>query len=343
MLTDFHAYTKSQAREEKFREIIFCSPKEFSNFETQAAKITSTHFRNKREIFNPIYLSNVCINDCSYCGFRKSLSNLKRVTLNTEQSVQEAQFLISRGVRNWIILAGEYPEPHYSRMLIEHIAQLAKLDCRWMGIEVAALETSQYRTIAKLGVKYLILFQETYNEQLYSELHGSDAPKSDFQHRYETPFRAIEAGFEEIGLGVLYGTGDWLSEAVGMIHHADRIAAFKPDIKLSFSYVVLQPYNQQENELFKEKMNSEIGRRIFVALRLLFPKARLLLSARESQQFRLDNLDVLTTIGEAGSSSVGGYTVFPDPEERNAQFKISGRNQLDILKQKMKSLGYEIA
>lgn len=342
MLTTFPTYKKSQAREEKFKEIIFCSQEEFSKFETQAAKLTLANFKNKREIFNPIYLSNICINDCLYCGFRKSVSDLERVTLNQEQSVQEAQFLISRGVRNWIVLAGEYPEPNYSRMLIEHITQLVKLDHRWIGIEVAPLETSQYKKIADLGVKYLIIFQETYNEQLYKELHGLDAPKSDFNYRYEASFRAIEAGFEEIGLGVLYGPGDWLSDTIDMIHHADHITSFKKDINLSFSYVTLQPYTEQKDWLFKENMKSELGRRIFVALRILFPKARLILSARESQQFRLDNLDILTTVGEAGSSTVGGYTVFPDPVERNAQFKLPGRDQLDVLMRRMEDFGYKI-
>ena len=327
-------------KEQLFKDIVFSSDKEFKNYTKQASSLTSLNFGNRRELFNPIYLSNICTNECAYCGFRKSNKDIVRKTLNPYQAHQEAQFLISRGVKNLLILAGEYPEPYYSNMLLSNVSEITKLDYNWIGVEIAPLETPIYKKLVDLGVGCLVVFQETYDKEEYKKLHGSGTPKSNFNYRYETPFRAIEAGIDEIGLGVLYGVSDWLSDTIAMIDHADEIISFYPDIKLRFSFPNLQPYDNQNDDVFQETITPNILKRIMVAIRILFPKSKLVLTARESLKFRFENMNVVTTVGEDGSTSVGGYTVFPDREENNSQFKLSGRGQIDILKQKMAKNGY---
>jgi len=322
-----------------FNEVIECSDNQFQTFRSKAIELTRNYFSNQRRLFNPIYISNVCVNDCLYCGFRKSNKLPTRRTLTPAQSLKEATYLISRGVKNLLILAGDYKSERYFEMLLEHIRAIKKIIPSWLAIEVAPLEIKQYQLISSLKVDSVVIFQETYDQQMYQYLHGVNTPKSDFYFRYNAPERAITGGIREIGLGILYGLGDWYNDTLAMIEHAYRLIKYNNEVKLRFSFPRIQISSNQNSNIIKENVTEKILIRIIVAIRLLFPMSRTVLTARESQKFRLENLDIITDIGEGGSTVVGGYTIYSDMME-NGQFNLQGRCSLNEFLLKMKSLNY---
>ena len=326
-------------RQSLFREIVDSSDYQFQEYCNKAVEITQKHFAGRRRLFNPIYVSDVCVNDCLYCGFRQSNKLFKRITLNSAQSLKEATFLLSRGVKNILILTGEYYSSKYFEMLIEHIMAIKKVQPSWLGVEVAPLKVEQYRQLSSLGVNSIIVFQETYNPQIYQYLHGTNTPKSDFNFRYETPMRAMKGGIKEIGLGVLYGIGDWFKDTLAMIEHANKLIEYNPEIKIRFSFPRIQFSSNQCVDIVRQEVKENMLTKIIVAIRLLFPTSRLALTARESQNYRLTNMNIVTDVGEGGSTVVGGYTIYPE-SEYHSQFKLSGRNSLNSFISKMKSFGY---
>jgi len=323
------------------REVIDSSENKFIIYRQRAVDLTKKHFSNKRKLFNPLYISNTCVNDCLYCGYRISNKTYPRRTLTPEQSFKEAIFLISRGVKNIIVLAGEYSKDKYFDMIVNHIIAIKKSNPLWIGIEVAPLDAEQYRHLASIGADSVIVFQESYDRQIYAIVHGKKTPKSDYDFRYETPFRAVTGGIKEVGLGVLYGVGDWFEDTCNMMEHASKISQFDSEVKIRFSFPRLMESTCQERNVMREEVTEVILERIMVTARLLFPQARLVLTARESQKFRLDMLDVITDIGEAGSTIVGGYTIYKE-NDTYEQFKLPGINSLDNTLQKVRDKNFII-
>ena len=165
-------------------------------------------------------------------------------------------------------------------MLVEHIMTIKKVRPSWLGVEVAPLEVEQYRKLSSLGVNSIIVFQETYDPQIYQCLHGINTPKSDFNFRYETPLRAIKGGIKEIGLGILYGIGDWFKDTLAMIEHASKLIEYNPEIKIRFSFPRIQFFSNQGVNIIRQEVKENTLTRIIVAIRLLFPTSRLALTAQ---------------------------------------------------------------
>ena len=143
--------------------------KEFDEYYNKAKELTNTQFGNKRKLFNPIYVSDICLADCPYCGYRISNKVIPRKTLKPLEVVQEANYLGSRGVSNLLLLAGDYKHSKYVEMLSENISAFKKqVNPNWIGIEVATLEVSEYAKLKNAGAESVTVFQETYNRKRYA-------------------------------------------------------------------------------------------------------------------------------------------------------------------------------
>ncbi|HEY5042493.1 MAG TPA: radical SAM protein, partial [Verrucomicrobiae bacterium] len=176
----------------------------------RAHLMTQQRFGKVIRLFAPLYLSNECINNCAYCGFSRD-NPILRVTLSLDEVRREAAELKSQGFRNLLLVAGEHPKFVSNNYLRDCIATL-RADWPSVSLEVGPMETEEYRPLVAAGADGLVVYQETYDRAVYAEMHTA-GPKRNFDWRLETPERAYAAGFRRLGIGALYGLGDWRREA----------------------------------------------------------------------------------------------------------------------------------
>jgi 2-iminoacetate synthase len=173
--------------------------------------MTQQRFGKVIRLFAPLYLSNECINNCSYCGFSRD-NPILRVTLSLDEVRQEAQALKAQGFRNILLVAGEHPKFVSNNYLRDCIAAL-HADWPSISLEVGPMETEDYRPLVAAGADGLVVYQETYDRKVYADMHTA-GPKRNFDWRLETPERAYAAGFRRLGISPLYGLADWRYEAI---------------------------------------------------------------------------------------------------------------------------------
>ena len=198
----------------KFAALI--EPKTDAELETMAresALLTRRNFGKAIRLFAPLYLSNECINNCAYCGFSRDNAIL-RVTLEIQSVVREARHLATEGFRNILLVAGEHPK-FVSNGYLEACVRALAPEIPTLALEVAPMETADYIPLVRAGAEGLVVYQETYDRATYAELHTA-GPKRDFDWRLACPERAYDAGFRRIGIGALFGLGDWKSEALAL-------------------------------------------------------------------------------------------------------------------------------
>lgn len=320
------------------------SSSEFADLRSEAAVLTQQTFGVNREIFAPIYLSNICINDCGYCGFRKSNTAITRRTLNSDEVLSEARYLRSNGVEKLLLLAGEYKEDRYVRMISSNVKRLMEQHSPdWVGVEIAPVSTKSYRSLLKAGTSAVVLFQETYDESAYNSHHAGVGPKGDFSYRVHALERALEAGFTELGLGILIGLGDPWADVERMFRHAKRLMV-SDSVRLRFSL----PRLRTGASFPKEASGEGLVEKLAVCARLMFPKAEIVLTGRESLDFLLSMADIVTIFGKGGSTIVGGYTrsnaiQAPAAEDfAEGQFSLQADGSQLTLRASLESRGYYV-
>ncbi|MFV0414962.1 MAG: 2-iminoacetate synthase ThiH [Chthoniobacterales bacterium] len=269
-----------------------------------ATRITRQHFGRTMRMFAPLYLSNECINSCSYCGFSRENAIL-RVTLDIEQVAREAAHLARQGFRHILLVAGEHPKFVSNGYLEKCIRRLTK-EIPSISLEIAPMETADYLPLVAAGAETLVVYQETYHRPTYAKMHFS-GPKKNYGWRLDCPERAHDAGFRRIGIGALFGLWHWQEEALALAAHIQylRRACWKSHLTVSL------PRLRPAAGDFKPEY--PISNREFIqllcAIRVTFPSVGLILSTREPADFR----DLLAPLGitsmSAGShTEPGGYT-----------------------------------
>lgn len=321
-------------------EIMSLDRRTFALRRQVAVELTTEYFGHARTLFNPIYVSNVCVNDCHYCGFRRSNREIERRTLTSDELLSEVSFLTGRNISRILLLAGEFRQEKYVEMLANTVGTIrAAYPKIWLGLEAAPLEVEDYSRLKFAGLDSVIIFQETYDQDAYQASHGVCDPKSQYDNRRDSLHRAIKAGIMELGFGVLLGLADPLEDVVHMLKHANEIRDAYPQTKLRFSFPRLQLAPTQQPSVRRFSVTEEQMERFIMATRLAFPDARIVLTSRETQECRLRLLDIVTDIGEEGSTVVGGYTTYSANEDEG-QFELPGRGALAELREKMLIRGY---
>ena len=200
--------------------------------------LTRQRFGKVIRLFAPLYLSNECINNCRYCGFSRD-NPILRVTLSVEEAVREAALLREQGFRNVLLVAGEHPKFVSSGYLVECVRALHE-STPSLSLEVGPMETEAYRPLVEAGADGLVVYQETYDREVYARMHTA-GPKRDFDWRLETPERAYAAGFRRLGIGALYGLSDWRWEAISLAAHAQYLLRRCWKAQLTISLPRLRP------------------------------------------------------------------------------------------------------
>ncbi len=296
---------KSQFSLADFAALI--SPAASENLEAmgrRAHRMTQQRFGKTIRLFAPLYLSNECINNCTYCGFSRD-NPILRVTLSLDEVKREADALKAQGFRNLLLVAGEHPKFVSNGYLRDCIALLHP---EWPGIslEVGPMETEEYRPLVAAGADGLVVYQETYDRAVYAEMHTA-GPKRNFDWRLETPERAYAAGFRRLGISPLYGLADWRLEALSAAAHADYLLRNCWKAALTISPVRVRPC-AGEFQARTHISDRELAQ-LICALRLMFPDVGIVLSTRENPKLRDGLIPLGVTMMSAGArTEPGGYT-----------------------------------
>jgi 2-iminoacetate synthase len=266
--------------------------------------LTLQNFGRTMRLFAPVYLSNECINNCRYCGFSRD-NPILRVTLSVEEVVAEARHLTKAGFRQLLLVAGEHPKFVSGDYLADCVRALAP-DFSSISIEVGPMGTKDYLPIVEAGADGLAVYQETYNREVYSEMHTA-GPKRDFNFRLDCAERGYLAGFRRIGVGALFGLSRWQDEAVSLAAHLEYLFKRCWQAQISVSLPRLRPAAGGFRPLFS--MSDRELTQLVCALRITFPQVGIVLSTRERAALRDSLVSLGVTMMSAGShTEPGGYT-----------------------------------
>jgi 2-iminoacetate synthase len=300
----------------------------------RAHRLTCRRFGRIVLLYAPLYLSNECCNGCRYCGFNAG-NRLPRRTLRPEEIEREAGILNRLGFRHLLLLTGEAPRVAGIDYL-ESAVRMIKPLCGSISIEVFPMDRQGYSRMVAAGVDGLTLYQETYDPDLYRELHPY-GPKSDYDFRLQAPEAAGAAGFRRLGIGALLGLGDPLADIFSTALHARWLARRFWRTQVTISFPRMRPA-EGGIEPYAEVSDRQLTQFI-CALRLLLPDAGLVLSTRESAALRDHLLPLGITQMSAGSCTApGGYG---DAEGRGEQFAVSDRRSPAEIARLLAERGYE--
>lgn len=270
--------------------------------------LTRRHFGRTMRLFAPLYLSNECVNNCSYCGFSRD-NAIFRVTLTVDQVVREARHLHALGFRNLLLVAGEHPK-FVSDGYLQDCLDALKSFIPTLGIEVGPMEDDQYAEIVRHGAEGLVVYQETYHRETYGRLHTA-GPKKNFDWRLDCPERAYAGGFRRIGIGALFGLADWRHEALSLAAHLEHLYKHCWKAQFTVAFPRMRPYAgnyqyQPDPDLF---LSDRALVQLACAFRACFPQVGIVLSTREPAPLRNALAPLGVTHMSAGArTEPGGYT-----------------------------------
>lgn len=300
----------------------------------KAADITRQQFGRTIVLYSPLYLSNFCSSHCTYCGF-KSVNRIRRFKLTTEQMHTEMRFVADQGIENILLLTGESYQVTPVAYLKEAVA-VAKQYFPSIHLEVHPMDTEEYRELFQEGVDGVTVYQETYDQARYKDVHVSGT-KADYHFRYGTPERAAKGGIRTLAMGILLGLADNTArDLFDLYEHLRFMEKNYPGVEYSLSFPRFQPI--KGIDFTNNTIDDKTFIKVISLTRVLFPRVSLNLSTREKPALRDRVLEIGITRMSAGSNtSVGGYTQLK-PEEQDPQFDIedsrSVREIIQLLKQK---------
>jgi 2-iminoacetate synthase len=303
----------------------------------EAQRLTRWHFGRTIGLYTPLYLSNVCGADCTYCGYSvKSGNTERRVTLDAETIRRECEALAARGFQNILLLTGEAPYAVPVDYLAQGVA-IAREYFPSVSVEVYSLDGPDYERLCGLGLEGVTIYMETYHRETYGRVHLLGA-KSDYEYRLGAIERAGNAGARKLNVGVLLGLHDWRVDSFWCALHARHLqrTCWQSSISVSFPRLQHVPERFHIPDLVSDRELVQL----MLALRLFLPEAGFNVSTREAPKFRDRLIPLGTTMMSAGSSTrPGGYTTYG--EETLQQFEIEDRRTPAEVFDAIKGAGYD--
>lgn len=301
----------------------------------EGAKILKQNiYGNRIVLFAPLYVGNKCSNNCTYCGFKASNSEAVRKTLSDEEIVQEIESLEEMGHKRLILVYGENAQ--YSPEYIAHTVKLAYSikkrngEIRRVNINAAPLDIEGFETIKKAGIGTFQLFQETYHPDIYKTYHLR-GKKADYNYRLTALDRALEAGLDDIGIGVLFGLYDWKFDLLGLVRHVNHLEACFNVGPHTISFPRIKDASMLElgNKYF---VSDEDFAKLVAILRLAVPYTGMILTARESAELRDEFINYGVSQIDGGTKiELGAYSEKNSSEAdiNRGQFRINDNRTLN--------------
>jgi len=298
--------------------------------------VTERRFGKVIQLYAPLYLSNACVNHCTYCGFAANL-DIPRVTLTPEDVLREADLLHEEGFRHILLVSGEDPRAVTMPYLLEVVAGL-RAKFASIAIEIQPLKVADYRRLAECGVDGLALYQEVYEPAGYARYHLA-GPKRRYGSRLDAIEAGGEAGFRSLGIGSLLGLSDWRLEAYLVALHGRYLTQRFWQSRISVSFPRLQGCAHEDFQPEAQVTDPEFVQ-MLCAMRLLLPDAELVVSTREPASLRDNLIGLGVTRMSAGSrTNPGGYGLREWHE--GEQFDIGDQRPPAIIARVIAEKGYE--
>ncbi len=299
-----------------------------------AEKVKEAYYGNRIVLFAPLYLSNYCVNSCTYCPYHAKNQHIFRKKMTQEEIKAEVVALQDMGHKRLALEAGEHPVYNPLEYILESIDTIYGIKhqsgaIRRVNVNIAATTVENYRRLHDAKIGTYILFQETYNKAEYELLHPK-GPKADYAYHTEAMDRAMQAGIEDVGLGVLFGLHNYAYEFVGLLLHASHLEKAYGAGPHTISVPRLCPADDIKTADFKNALPDDIFLKIIALLRVAVPYTGMIISTREGQRVREAALRLgISQISGGSKTSVGGYAASAQPELDSAQFEISDTRSLD--------------
>lgn len=299
-----------------------------------AEQIKKDFYGNRIVMFAPLYLSNYCVNGCTYCPYHMKNKHISRKKLTQEEIRQEVMALQDMGHKRLALEAGEDPVNNPIEYILDSIKTIYGIKhkngaIRRVNVNIAATTVEDYRKLKEAGIGTYILFQETYNKEAYEKLHPT-GPKHGYAYHTEAMDRAMEGGIDDVGLGVLYGLNLYRYDFTGVLMHAEHLEAYKGIGPHTISVPRLRRADDIDPDQFDNGIDDDTFAKIVACLRIAVPYTGLIVSTRESQKSRERVLHLgVSQISGGSRTSVGGYVEEEAEEDNSAQFDVSDTRTLD--------------
>ncbi|WP_418641840.1 2-iminoacetate synthase ThiH [Vibrio chaetopteri] len=296
--------------------------------------LTRKRFGHTMSMYIPLYLSNLCANACTYCGF--SMENrIKRKTLSTEEIERECDVIKQMGFDNILLVTGEH-ENKVGMKYFQQVLPEIKKHFSYLAMEVQPLDTQEYASLKQHGLDAVMVYQETYHRSTYAQ-HHLRGNKMDFNYRLETPDRLAQAGIDKIGIGSLIGLEEWRTDCFFVAAHLQYLESRYWKTRYSISFPRLRPCEGALQP--KSVMTDKQLVQLICAYRLFNNEVELSLSTRESATFRDQVYPLgITSISAASKTQPGGYA---DDQEELEQFAISDERSAALVAESVKRVGME--
>lgn len=310
-----------------------------------AEQIKKDFYGNRIVMFAPLYLSNYCVNGCTYCPYHMKNKHIARKQLTQDEIRKEVIALQDMGHKRLALEAGEDPVHNTMDYYLECIKTIYSIKhkngaIRRVNINIAATTVDNYRLLKEAGIGTYILFQETYHKESYLELHPT-GPKHDYDYHTEAMDRAMEGGIDDVGIGVLFGLDKYRYEFAGLLMHAEHLEAAFGVGPHTISVPRLRHADDIDADSFDNGIDDDIFAKIVACIRIAVPYTGMIISTRESQKTRERVLHLgVSQISGGSKTSVGGYAE-PEPDDaKSEQFDVSDTRTLDEVVKWLMELGY---
>lgn len=302
-------------------------------------------YGNRIVLFAPLYIGSQCVNDCQYCGFRRSNKQALRRTLTDAEIVKQIEAMVSRGHKRTILVFGEHP-----RYDAKYIADCVRLvytvkaghgEMRRVNVNASPQDHEGFATIKAAQIGTYQIFQETYHHATYASLHPSHTRKGDYLYRLDALSRAMESGIDDVGIGALFGLHDWRFEALGLVAHALHLQKTYGCGPHTISFPRMRPASGLEWDAAHSVSDADF-KRVIAILRLAVPYTGLICTARESAAFRREVMAFGVSQIDAGSRiELGGYTEAGDAQQmEREQFQLGDIRPLDEVVRELLASGH---
>lgn len=320
-------------------------PEKVEEIYALAREIKQDYYGNRIVLFAPLYLSNYCVNGCVYCPYHLKNKHIPRKKLTQEEIRQEVEALQDMGHKRLAIESGEDPVNNPIEYILDSIKTIYDVkhkngSIRRVNVNIAATTVENYKKLHEAGIGTYILFQETYHKESYEKLHPT-GPKHNYAYHTEAMDRAMEAGIDDVSLGVLFGLELYRYEFAGLLMHAEHLEAAFGVGPHAISVPRIKHADDIDPNAFDNGIDDDVFAKIVACIRIATPYTGMIISTRESKECRERLLSLgVSQISGGSKTSVGGYfKPMPDSED-SSQFDVSDRRPLDEVIRWLMELGY---
>ena len=313
--------------------------------EKLAKEIKQRFYGNRIVMFAPLYLSNYCVNGCTYCPYHHCNEHIRRKKLTQEEIRREVAALQDMGHKRLALETGEDPVNSPIEYVLESIQTIYSMKhkngaIRRVNVNIAATTVENYRKLKEAGIGTYILFQETYHKESYEKLHPT-GPKHDYAYHTEAMDRAMEGGIDDVGIGVLFGLELYRYEFAGLLMHAEHLEAVHGVGPHTISVPRIRHADDIDADSFDNGIDDDTFAKLVACIRIAVPYTGMIVSTRESRKCRERLLHLgVSQISGGSRTSVGGYAKKEAEEENSAQFDVSDTRSLDEVVNWLMQLGY---